>query len=71
MLILQVDKKEKKDNVSSLLVIYLLVAIVLIGFILIQQGKGANAGASLVVARQELCLALPVQVTFFLVQPQF
>ena len=31
---------------QALLVIYLLVAIALIGFILIQQGKGANAGAS-------------------------
>ena len=31
---------------QTLLVIYLLVSIALIGFILIQQGKGANAGAS-------------------------
>ncbi|ACA31939.1 preprotein translocase subunit SecG [Histophilus somni] len=29
-----------------LLIAYLVIAIVLIGFILIQQGKGANAGAS-------------------------
>ncbi|MBN6710716.1 preprotein translocase subunit SecG [Haemophilus haemoglobinophilus] len=29
-----------------LLVAYLIIAIALIGFILIQQGKGANAGAS-------------------------
>lgn len=29
-----------------LLVIYLLVAVVLIGFVLIQQGKGAGMGAS-------------------------
>lgn len=31
---------------QTLLVIYLLVSIALIGFILIQQGKGADAGAS-------------------------
>ena len=31
---------------QALLVIYLLVSIALIGFILIQQGKGADAGAS-------------------------
>ncbi|QLB12697.1 protein translocase subunit secG [Bisgaardia hudsonensis] len=31
---------------QALLIIYLIVSIVLIGFILIQQGKGANAGAS-------------------------
>ncbi|WP_410686009.1 preprotein translocase subunit SecG [Avibacterium paragallinarum] len=31
---------------QALLVIYLLVSIALIGFVLIQQGKGANAGAS-------------------------
>ncbi|PJG82163.1 preprotein translocase subunit SecG [Caviibacterium pharyngocola] len=31
---------------QALLIIYLLVSIALIGFILIQQGKGANAGAS-------------------------
>ncbi|EDK12147.1 preprotein translocase subunit SecG [Haemophilus influenzae PittII] len=29
-----------------LLFIYVVVAIALIGFILVQQGKGANAGAS-------------------------
>ena len=47
-----------------LLFIYVVVAIALIGFILVQQGKGANAGASLVAARQVQCLALLVQVTF-------
>ena len=47
-----------------LLFIYVVVAIALIGFILVQQGKGANAGASLVVAHQVQCLALLVQVTF-------
>ncbi|MFZ7129371.1 preprotein translocase subunit SecG [Avibacterium avium] len=31
---------------QALLIIYLVVSVVLIGFILIQQGKGANAGAS-------------------------
>lgn len=31
---------------QALLIIYLLVSIALIGFILLQQGKGANAGAS-------------------------
>lgn len=31
---------------QTLLTIYLLVSIALIGFILIQQGKGADAGAS-------------------------
>ena len=31
---------------EALLVIYLIIAVVLIGFILIQQGKGANVGAS-------------------------
>lgn len=31
---------------QTLLIIYLLISIVLIGFILIQQGKGADAGAS-------------------------
>lgn len=31
---------------QALLVIYLLVSIALIGFILLQQGKGADAGAS-------------------------
>ena len=31
---------------QALLVIYLLISIALIGFILIQQGKGADAGAS-------------------------
>ena len=31
---------------NILLFIYVLVCIALIGFILVQQGKGANAGAS-------------------------
>ncbi len=31
---------------QALLIVYLIVSIVLIGFILIQQGKGADAGAS-------------------------
>ncbi|MDU8924138.1 preprotein translocase subunit SecG [Pasteurellaceae bacterium LIM206] len=31
---------------QALLVIYLLVSIAIIGFILLQQGKGADAGAS-------------------------
>ncbi|EIJ69484.1 preprotein translocase subunit SecG [Pasteurella bettyae] len=31
---------------QALLIIYLLVSIALIGFILVQQGKGADAGAS-------------------------
>ncbi|MFZ7316362.1 preprotein translocase subunit SecG [Avibacterium avium] len=31
---------------QALLIIYLVVSVALIGFILIQQGKGANAGAS-------------------------
>ncbi|WP_273383685.1 preprotein translocase subunit SecG [Actinobacillus porcinus] len=31
---------------SVLMFVYLIVAIVMIGFILIQQGKGADAGAS-------------------------
>ncbi len=31
---------------QALLIVYLLVSIALIGFILLQQGKGANAGAS-------------------------
>ena len=31
---------------QALLVIYLLISIALIGFILLQQGKGADAGAS-------------------------
>ncbi len=31
---------------QALLIIYLVVSVTLIGFILIQQGKGANAGAS-------------------------
>lgn len=31
---------------QALLIVYLLVSIALIGFILLQQGKGADAGAS-------------------------
>lgn len=31
---------------QALLIVYLIVSILLIGFILIQQGKGADAGAS-------------------------
>lgn len=31
---------------QALLIVYLVVSIALIGFILLQQGKGANAGAS-------------------------
>ncbi|MDG6894979.1 preprotein translocase subunit SecG [Volucribacter amazonae] len=31
---------------QALLIVYLIVAIVLIAFILVQQGKGADAGAS-------------------------
>ena len=54
----------REKNVSSSFIYYVVVAIALIGFILVQQGKGANAGASLVVAHQVQCLALLVQVTF-------
>ena len=47
-----------------LLFIYVVVAIALIGFILVQQGKGRTQAHLLVVAHQVQCLALLVQVTF-------
>ena len=38
--------REERIMYNILLFIYVLVCIALIGFILVQQGKGANAGAS-------------------------
>ena len=48
---------------NILLFIYVLVCIALIGFILVQQGKGANAVRHLAAVHQVLCLVLQVQVT--------
>lgn len=39
-------KVEKNIMYQALLIVYLLVSIALVGFILLQQGKGADAGAS-------------------------
>ena len=43
-----VQRRKEYNNMlyEILIVIYLLVAIALIGFVLIQQGKGADMGAS-------------------------
>ena len=49
---------------NILLFVYVLICIALIGFILVQQGKGANAGASFGGGASVLCLVLQVQVTF-------
>ena len=46
-----------------LMVMFLIVAIVLIGFIMIQQGKGADMGASFGSAHQTRCLVRQVLVT--------
>jgi len=40
------DSDERINMYEVLLVVYLLVAVALIGMILIQQGKGADMGAS-------------------------
>ncbi len=51
---------------SALLILYLVVSIALIAFILLQQGKGADAGASFgggVIRYRVRCM--PVQVTSF------
>ena len=39
-----------------LIVVYLIVAIMLIGFVLIQQGKGADMGASFGSGGSNTCL---------------
>ncbi len=47
-----------------LMVIYLLVALGLVGLILIQQGKGADMGASFGAGASGTCSVQQVQVTF-------
>ncbi len=48
---------------EALLVVFLIVAIGLVGLIMLQQGKGADMGASLAQALLVLCLVQVVLVT--------
>jgi preprotein translocase subunit SecG len=47
-----------------ILIFHFLVAVALIGLILIQQGKGAEAGASLAQVHRKLSLAAAAGGTF-------
>lgn len=51
---------------QTLLLGYAIIAIVIVFLILIQQGKGADAGASLAVVPLVQFLVLLGQVTFYL-----
>ncbi len=49
---------------TFVLVVHIILAIMMIVLILVQHGKGADAGASLAAAAQRLYSALPVRLTF-------
>jgi protein translocase SecG subunit len=49
---------------TFILVVHILLAVMMIVLILVQQGKGAEAGASLVAAVLLRCSVLQVQVIF-------